>query len=656
MRGVGLAGVALWALAGGLARAAPALEEYGRLPAFDQMQISPAGDRIAFIATDGEDRKLVVRKAGVTATVAVVDAGNLKVRRLSWLDETHILIESSAAINVDPAAPAGKGEFTQSSVYDLKTNKAFNVFGGETKILRTTYGFYGLVHEGRHTFAYFGGLPLSGSGNSFVDFDRASGYISASHIDLYKIDADGGHPEIAAEGNDRYGSDWVVGPQGTIVAHAESDPRTGEWRLYDDPDDRDLIERLANPLGDTSLLGLGRTPDSYLVHQGDGAGNWTIMEFTAGHAAGAPLLGGRPVRRPITDPTTGLLIGAVTNEDEPSTILFDQTLQARFDKVKRAFPGEIAELVSATSDLGKMVVLTTGPRDSGTYFLIDVTAGTAQAVGWRYPGVLPADVGASRIVAYKAADGLAMQGVLTLPPGKAAKDLPVVVLPHGGPDARDYLGFDWWAQAFASRGYAVFQPNFRGSDGFGKAFRDAGLGQWGRKMQTDISDGVGELARQGIVDPKRACIVGASYGGYAALAGVTVQQGLYRCAVSVAGVADLSSFLVWRREKFGEVNEVTRWDDAFLGVRSAGDPILREISPAKLAARADAPILLIHGKDDTVVPLTQSLAMRDALQSAHKSVDLVELQSEDHWLSRSQTRNQMLAAAVAFVEKYDPAN
>src|SRR6202007_2715282 len=129
--------------------------------------------------------------------------------------------------------------------------------------------------------------------------------------------------------------------------------------------------------------------------------------------------------------------------------------------------------------------------------------------------------------------------------GREAKGLPLVVMPHGGPEAHDRPGFDWWAQAFASRGYAVFQPNFRGSDGSGDAFRDAGFGQWGRKMQTDISDGVAELARRGIVDPKLVCIVGASYGGYAALAGVTLQHGLYRCAVSYAGVANMDSMQIY---------------------------------------------------------------------------------------------------------------
>ena len=220
------------------------------------------------------------------------------------------------------------------------------------------------------------------------------------------------------------------------------------------------------------------------------------------------------------------------------------------------------------------------------------------------------------------------------------------------------MGSTYWAQAFAGRGYAVFQPNFRGSDGYGLPFRDAGFGQWGRKMQTDISDGVSELSRQGVIDPKRACIVGGSYGGYAALAGVTVQQGLYRCAVSYGGISDMNVFLDWITPQAyaDDRNATTRYLRKFVGAKSEGDPALRQISPARLADRADAPILLIHGLDDSVVPISQSQEMERELKRAGKRVEFVQLKGEDHWLSRDETRRAMLTAAVAFVAKYNPAD
>jgi dipeptidyl aminopeptidase/acylaminoacyl peptidase len=275
----------------------------------------------------------------------------------------------------------------------------------------------------------------------------------------------------------------------------------------------------------------------------------------------------------------------------------------------------------------------------------------------QWPDIPNAMMGEVRVIDYRAGDGLAMKGILTLPPGQPGSNLPLVVLPHGGPEDLDQVGFDWWAQAFATRGYAVFQPNFRGSSGHGTEFRNAGFGQWGRRMQTDISDGVAALAQQGIIDPKRACIVGASYGGYAALAGVTLKHGLYRCAAAYAGVTDPDEMLQFAYRKWGEQarSDLRYWRSYLLGADAKTSSVPDDISPLARAAEADAPILLIHGMDDTVVPIDQSKHMEAALSRAGKSVELLTLKGEDHWLSRSSSRLQMLKAMVGFVEKYNPA-
>jgi dipeptidyl aminopeptidase/acylaminoacyl peptidase len=232
------------------------------------------------------------------------------------------------------------------------------------------------------------------------------------------------------------------------------------------------------------------------------------------------------------------------------------------------------------------------------------------------------------------------------------------MLPHGGPAAHDELEFDWWAQAFAHLGYAVFQPNFRGSDGYGDNFLIAGYGEWGRKMQTDVSTAIDALAREQIIDPARVCVMGGSYGGYVALAGVTVQQGIYKCAVSVAGVSDLRGMLQYARRRGGSISPAVRYWRNYYGLdgdSSIGAEGLRNLSPLPLARNADAPVLLIHGKDDTVVPFEQSDNMQKALRSAGKTVELVELSKEDHWLSTQTTRIEMLKAAAAFIQKYNPA-
>jgi dipeptidyl aminopeptidase/acylaminoacyl peptidase len=211
------------------------------------------------------------------------------------------------------------------------------------------------------------------------------------------------------------------------------------------------------------------------------------------------------------------------------------------------------------------------------------------------------------------------------------------------------------AQALASRGYAVLQPQYRGSAGITPALTAAGYGQWGRKMQTDLSDGVRALVAKGTVDAKRVCIMGASYGGYAALAGAVFDPAAYRCAVDLAGLSDLRRFLEYERDETNDRDgQLMRYWDRFMGAQSPGDRTLDAISPALHADKAAMPILLIHGKDDTVVPFDQSREMEGALKRAGKPVELVTLKSEDHWLSRGETRLQMLTAAVDFLEKNNP--
>ena len=274
-----------------------------------------------------------------------------------------------------------------------------------------------------------------------------------------------------------------------------------------------------------------------------------------------------------------------------------------------------------------------------------------------YDGIRPSDLNPVRRIDFKAQDGLDIPAYLTTPLGREAKGLPLVVLVHGGPVFRDDLDFDWWAQAIASGGYAVLQPQFRGSSGFGEKLLVAGYGEWGGKMQTDVSDGVRELVKQGVVDPARVCIAGASYGGYAALAGATLDPDPYRCIVSVSGISDVRRMLDDDVDnQVYEENAGQRYDMRLLGVKSMNEPRVRAVSPLFHIDKVKAPVLLIHGVDDTVVKYEQSQLMANALHAAGKPVEFVTLKGEDHWLSRGETRTQMLQAMMKFVEANNPSD
>jgi len=356
---------------------------------------------------------------------------------------------------------------------------------------------------------------------------------------------------------------------------------------------------------------------------------------------------------PVFDPVSGKLIGMhhLAGDDDRYTF-FDRNDQAIWDATARSYPGQRLTLVSMSADHRKLVVQADSPTDGPAYAIVDLAAHKADWISNRFGALKPEDIAPRQAIAFKAKDGTPLTGYLTLPRGREPKGLPLIVLPHGGPSARDEPGFDWWAQAMASQGYAVLQVNYRGSYGFGWDFLSAGFGEWGRKMQTDLSDGVRYLVAQGQIDPARVCIVGASYGGYAALAGATLDPGVYRCAVSVAGLSDLPRFVTWSKA-VSDVSAERYWD-RFMGAKDPADPHLVDISPADHVNASTVPILLIHGKDDTVVPFDQSQIMAEALRRAGRPVDFVVLNHEDHWLSHGDTRLQMLQAVAAFLAAHNP--
>ena len=226
-------------------------------------------------------------------------------------------------------------------------------------------------------------------------------------------------------------------------------------------------------------------------------------------------------------------------------------------------------------------------------------------------------------------------------------------MPHGGPEAHDSVRFDWMAQYFASRGYVVLQPNFRGSDGFGAKYKLAGRGEWGRRiMQHDVTDAINSMIKTGWADKDRVCIVGASYGGYAALAGGAFTPDLYRCVAAIAPVADLPTMIYdERRESGSDSWVVTYWKRLIGDPRSERDK-LKSISPSEHAAEFTAPVLLIHGNDDIVVPMHQSVIMERALKKAGKPVEFVRLKGGDHWLSTSETRLETLERLATFVDRH----
>jgi dipeptidyl aminopeptidase/acylaminoacyl peptidase len=267
-----------------------------------------------------------------------------------------------------------------------------------------------------------------------------------------------------------------------------------------------------------------------------------------------------------------------------------------------------------------------------------------------YPGLSRRDLGMVIATKYSARDGTKLPAFVTLPPNitqtAQIKNLPFVILPHGGPHARDYKRFDFLAQYIASRGYGVLQMNFRGSTGYGKTFKQSGVGEWGTLMQDDIEDGVNWLIAKGYANPKKVCIVGGSYGGYAALMGIIRTPDIYSCAVSLAGVTDLDNMIAdmrkYRGGKFSAARFIGKlWSDK--AARQKNSPVLR-------ASEIKTPLLLVHGEDDQVVHFDHFTRMRRALTKSRAPARYLILKDGDHHLSMYENRLAFLKGLGAFLE------
>ncbi|HEY2709052.1 MAG TPA: S9 family peptidase [Caulobacteraceae bacterium] len=641
-RGSGLAAVIAAAAFAVGAKAAP-LAAYGNLPTLEQISLSPSGRLLAIDVVKGENRTIVVQDLVAKKIVTGVKVGDTKIRDLKWAGDDHLIITSSITQTGMLGVLVGQEEWFTAVDFNVAACKlhplltdvdyAGNMIGGEP-IVRTV--------DGKATLFLRGMRFIGDEGQST----------------MFRVDLDTDHAQPIIDSGGDWETSFLMAANGKPLAETQYDAPLKSWilKVWAGGGWHQAQAKQAS-IETPDLVGLGRDGQSILIGNREGD-RYTLRELSPDGATLSDPLPGIDAGQPITDPPTHRLIGLATLiGDDMRYRFFDPNDQTRWRAVTAAFPGKDVGLVSWSDDRRRIVVEVTGPKEAPAYALVDLDAGAVAWLGTGYPALGEGDVGEVRPVDFKAADGLEISGYLTLPSGKDAKQLPLIVFPHGGPAARDEPGFDWWAQAMASKGYAVLQVNYRGSEGFGWKFMSAGFGEWGRKMQTDLSDGVRYLAAQGTIDPKRVCIVGASYGGYAALAGAAIDTGVYRCSVDISGPAELAKFINWGkdREGFREGVGTERYWSRFMGAANSADPHLAEISPADHADKVTIPVLIIHGKDDTVVPFEQSQIMADALTKAGKNVQLVVLAHEDHWLSHSDTRLQMLQATMDFVQKNNPA-
>ena len=337
------------------------------------------------------------------------------------------------------------------------------------------------------------------------------------------------------------------------------------------------------------------------------------------------------------------VVGASYATERRQVEYFDPELKKLAAALHRALPGQPQiDFIDASAGEAKLLIIASSDTNPGMTYLYDKdTKQLAELLPVR-PELEGVAMGKMTSVTFPAADGAMIPGYLTLPPGSTGKDLPAIVMPHGGPGSRDEWGFDWLVQYYAARGFAVLQPNYRGSTGYGAAwYQKNGFQSW-RTAIGDVNDAGRWLVSQGIAKPEQLAIVGWSYGGYAALQSSVLDPNLYKAIVAVAPVTDLERLR-------DEARPYTSFAlvDRFIG----RGPHIQEGSPAQNAAAIKAPVLLFHGTQDQNVGIGESRLMADKLRAAGKQVELVEFPGLTHSLVDRAARVRLLAESDAFLRR-----
>ena len=614
------------------------VEAFAQIPFVERAKISPNGTRLAGLLGIGGAQSIAILNMFDTSDkpVRISVPDGTQANSVRWVNEDNIVVGLTTLLPVEN----DRWYVSRAIAISRKSGKI-------TKLLWDSGG----QNAGDILW-----IPSDGSNEILISaqdsiYSNEDGFWPT----VYRVDVTTGRKRLAAKGHEGVLS-WSADSAGNIRAGEGYDDSTRTSRLLYRAEGNGLfrtIDRADFRKGEglhPPFMFLPGTSHGLVLHD-DEHGNTGIYEYD---------LATQKDVKPIFIPTKGDVEGVILSADESALLgaytsaqtdnlhWFDPKLaelQTQFDK---AVPNANVRIESFSQDRTKMLVRVSSADMPGVIFYYDTAVGSLKKIAPINEQIGGKHLAPVTLVHYKARDGLEIEGILTLPAGRDPKKLPFIVLPHGGPWGQDTLGYDYWSQFLANRGYAVLQPNFRGSTGYGTPFVDKGKGQLGLAIQDDVTDGVKWAITEGIADPKRLCIVGASYGGYAAMWGVVKDPDLYRCAISISGVASL------RRETndFGNDFRAGLYRDQW----KAMTPDFAAVSPLNATGRIEVPLLLIHGKKDVTVDHVHSAKMYAAMQKAGKAVEFVSVPLADHYFTRQPDRVTLLTAMESFLTKYNPAD
>lgn len=596
------------------------IADFVREDKFREVAVSPKGTYVAIAVPEGDRTVMYILKTGESRPLTRVDVSARKshVYDIYWVSD-HRLLYSVAVKDQLDERPARTGETWAIEADGRKRVRIGGFYG--VRVIDT------LEDDDDHIIAtiYTGG----------------DGFTKMSRLDVY-----GGADQRLAEAPIRYG--WFMADSKQEARFAGGEDKQDLQRLYWRRPGSDKWELLnEQAVSGVTMSPLGMSADDRIAYvrteEKDGPDSVLAFDVETGTSK-------RIVRDEFADPTSLIHaigkrtpIGVLYAGATPRYVYFDpDSDEAKaHQRLQKAFPGLVVTTSNYTTAKREVLVYTYGDREPGGYYVMNLDTRKVSPMMFAADWLDPERLAPTRDLSFRARDGRRIPVYLTLPPGGDGKRLPLVVHPHGGPYAADTWGYDPDVQVLAAHGYAVLQVNFRGSTGYGLAHEVAGYKQWGLAMQDDLTDATRWAIEQGVADPDRICIYGASYGGYASLMGVAKEPALYKCAIGQVGVYDLARM---RSDDSLGNDYLRRYHE-----RVMNDGDLASVSPSRLAGKIKVPVFISSGDLDERVPIRQSEMMEAALKSAGVPVETLYFKTEGHGIYKREHRAEFYARLLNFL-------
>jgi dipeptidyl aminopeptidase/acylaminoacyl peptidase len=622
-------------------------EHFAKLPEFMDVAISPDGEHVAVSVPKGNQTNLAVINLKSGKVTAAIDSGrDTHVAQIYWPSSTRVVV--SMADSEGPLdQPGYTGEFNAVNVDGTAMTYLFGWRPRRSMSEReqeATVGFGSFVSE----------LKNDPDHMLIASVHPRDVWTGKARATLYKVNVHTTAARVVArapmEGFGQFIVDGDGNPRFAVIEDGKRlSTRTFRYR----PETSDWAEIGSGQLGaEVEPLRISGDGKTVYVRARNDAGRYCLATLDPASAKTKPLYCHDEVDIGhvvfSADGNTPLAVYHHAGKMQAVWLNPEHPEAVALRRFAGAFPDLAAVPRSRTADGSKLIFDTFSDRNPGDFYLYDAKAGKAEYLfssrGW----IDPAQMAERRPVRYTARDGAVIHGYLTLPPGAAAKNLPLIVNPHGGPfGVRDGWRWDADPQAFASHGYAVLQVNFRGSGGYGHEHHEAGRGKWGTMMIDDITDGVRWTVEQGIADESRVCIYGGSYGGYAAMMSAVREPERYKCAVGYVGVYELHSFM---RSTDIEGSKAGR---NYMRQYIGDDPEeLDRQSSINYLDRLKAAVFIVHGKLDERVPYNQATKLRKALDARDYPYEWLVKNDEGHGFYRVDARVELYERLFAFFDKH----